>query len=578
MYSWVKPKYPGGGAFAVQIYSLKYLYDQWVLHNNIWTKSNDWTDLCRYLYCTITVYRHPRVDFILHYDRQPPFNNNYLTYQNYHPYMLLQMKHKKIIPSLLSNPRGKPKLKIKIKPPKQMLSKWFFQKQFSNYDLLLLVASAASLKYPRLACCNENRIITLLYLHPNFFKQSDWAQTRSETQTPPYYEPYPGAARIQYLSGRQDRPTKYTPIDYIDTATAGTPSGKYYKSIDLEGGFFSPKVLGAFEVKTSEGSTRPLPIGVARYNPAADDGKGNVIWLCSIFGGSYDKPRVTPDLIIEGEPLWKAFWGYWSYLEAKKKKSFFALNLFVVQSPHIHPAPTEATRQFYPIIDRDFIQGKNAWDSYITLDDKKFWYPTCHRQTKTINDIVKCGPYVPKLDNITDSTWELPISYNFRFKWGGPMLQDNQVINPQNKDTYPVPDTIKEAVQVLDPEKQIAASMFHQWDYRRGCLTEKAIKRMSQNLPTDSSLESDTESTPKKKRRILPTLHNPEEETQEIQKCLLSLCEESTCQEQAQEQDLLKLIKQQQQQQHELKHNLLVLIKDLKAKQRLLQLQTGVLE
>lgn len=578
MYSWVKPKYPSGGNFAVQVYSLKYLYDQWILHNNIWTKSNDWTDLCRYLVCTITIYRHPRVDFVVTYDRQPPFNIDYLTYQNYHPYMILQRKHKRIIPSLLSNPRGKSKIKLKIKPPKQMLSKWFFQKQFCTYDLFLLAAAACSLKYPRLACCNENRIITLLYLHPNFFTRSNWAHTIGDTEAVKYYEPYPGAAALTYQSGKKEKPTDYVPKNYFTQAPPTTPSGQYYRSIDLEGGFFSPRILGAFNVKNSTGPTRPLPIGVARYNPAVDDGKGNKIWLTSIFGGSYDIPKVTPDLIIEGEPLWKAFYGYWSYLETKKKKGFFSLNIFVVQSPYIQPAPTEATRQFYPIIDRDFIQGKNEWDSYITLDDQKFWYPTCHRQTKTINDIVKCGPYMPKLDNITDSTWELPINYNFRFKWGGPHLQDQQVSNPQNKDTYPVPDTIKEAVQVFDPEKQIAASMFHQWDYRRGCLTAKAIKRMSENLPTDSSLESDAESTPKKKRRVLPTLHNPEEETQEIQKCLLSLCEESTCQDQEKETDLLKLIKQQQHQQRELKHNLLVLIKDLKAKQRLLQLQTGVLE
>ncbi len=66
--------------------------------------------------------------------------------------------------------------------------------------------------------------------------------------------------------------------------------------------------------------TRPLPISVARYNPELDDGKGNEVWLTSIFGGHYDKPSLTPDALIVGLPLWQAFWGYWSYLQQKKLK------------------------------------------------------------------------------------------------------------------------------------------------------------------------------------------------------------------------------------------------------------------
>ncbi len=173
--------------------------------------------------------------------------------------------------------------------------------------------------------------------------------------------------------------------------------------------------------------------------------------------------------------------------------------MFVVKSPYIYPQPTEITKNYYPFIDLDFIQGKNPFDSFLTVEDKKLWYPTCHRQIKTINAFCSSGPYVPKLSNDRDSTWELPINYTFHFKWGGPQLQDQPVSNPKTKDTYPVPDTIKEAIQIHDPSKNIAATMFHQWDYRRGCITSSAIKRMSENLETDSSISSDAESTPKRK-------------------------------------------------------------------------------
>lgn len=577
MFSWVKPKYPFGGGFAVQLYSLNYLYDQWRLGNNIWTKTNEYSDLVRYLSVTFTCYRHQNIDFIITYDRQPPYNIDQFTYSNFHPFELLKRKHKKILPSLKTNPNGKPKIKFTVKPPKQMLSKWFFQKQFSSYDLVQLGAAAISLRFPRLSCCNENRIITIYYLNPMFFQDSTWGHV---VTCPNFYEPYTGIADLIFVSGTSARPIKYKPKEEIQKAPPSEGNqARYYRSINIDTGYFSPRVLQAWDVQSGDQHPRPLPIAVARYNPAIDDGKGNKIWLTSIFGGKYDPPQLTTDEIYEGVPLWKAFWGYWSYLEQKKTKSYFSLKMFVVQSPYIYPQQTETTKQFFPFIDEDFIKGKNEYDSYLTVSDKKLWYPTAYRQIKTINAICETGPYVPKLADDRESNWELPIHYNFRFKWGGPQISDQPVVNPKNKDTYPVPDTIKEAVQVADPRKQIAATMFHQWDYRRGCITSSAIKRMSQNLQTDESLSSDSEtSTPKKKRRVQPLLHDPEEETKEINQCLLSLCKESTCQEAQNQEDILQLIKQQQLQQQQLKHNLLVLIKDIKAKQRMLQLQTGVLE
>ncbi len=44
-------------------------------------------------------------------------------------------------------------------------------------------------------------------------------------------------------------------------------------------------------------------------------------------------------------------------------------------------------------------------------NQKKLWYPTANRQTTTINALVESGPYIPKLTNIKESTWELPYRY-----------------------------------------------------------------------------------------------------------------------------------------------------------------------
>lgn len=70
---YTQPRAPGGGGFGVEVLTLEYLYKQWEAHKNVWTASNDYLDLCRYTGCKISFYRHQDVDFIISYDRQPPF-------------------------------------------------------------------------------------------------------------------------------------------------------------------------------------------------------------------------------------------------------------------------------------------------------------------------------------------------------------------------------------------------------------------------------------------------------------------------------------------------------------------------
>nr|UHK05854.1 MAG: ORF1 [Torque teno midi virus] len=578
MFEYTRSKYPGGGGFAAQIYSLKYLYDQWKLRNNIWTKTNQLKDLCRYLKVYFTFYRHQDVDFVIWYHRQPPFNIDKLTYMNFHPYILLQQKNKIVLPSLTTNPRGKAKKTRKIRPPKQMLSKWFFTEQFCNYDLLMIAAAATSLKYPRIGCCNENRTMTLYCLNTRFYQDPNWAQTYTEQN---YYKPYQTMANdLWFYSGSITKPTEYQPDTEIKKEHQGGTTW-YYRSINKDIGWFTSKVLKAFKVTKGKPGTiyKPLPLVLGRYNPSADDGEGNVVFLQNIVGGSWSIPTKTDNWKIENVPLWLAFWGYWSFLEQKYTKSIFTTHVFAIKSKYIETSQTELQQTYWCFLDPEWIDGKNQYDSPITYTEQKLWYPTCESQMKTINAICSTGPYVPKLDNQTKSTWELASHYSFHFKWGGPQVQDQPVDDPTKKGHYDVPDTIKEAVQVIDPAKNIAATMFHQWDYRHGCITSTAIKRMQSNLPTDSSLESDSDTEPPyKRKRVTPVLHDPEEKTKKINKCLLSLCEEDTSQEEETEQNLLKLIQQQRHQQQQLKHNLLTLIKDIKAKQRLLQLQTGVLE
>ncbi len=182
-------------------------------------------------------------------------------------------------------------------------------------------------------------------------------------------------------------------------------------------------------------------------------------------------------------------------------------------------------------------------------------------------------PIYTEICNLKSSSWQLNVKYTFYFKWGGPHVTDQLATNPKDKEKYPVPDTLFEAVQIADPQKQACKDMLRAWDYRRGLITSTALKRMSENIQSDSSFQSDETETPKKKKRITGEVPSAQEKNQKIQKHLLSLFEESTCQE---EEDLHKLIQHQQQQQYKLKQNIIHLLIDLKKQQRFLQLQSGV--
>ncbi len=72
------------------------------------------------------------------------------TYMLTHPSILLLRKHRILIPSRKTKPNGKGYKKIFIKPPRQLVNKWFFQKQFNDQGLFLLQIAAADLQYPNI--------------------------------------------------------------------------------------------------------------------------------------------------------------------------------------------------------------------------------------------------------------------------------------------------------------------------------------------------------------------------------------------------------------------------------------------
>lgn len=560
--AWTPAKAPAGGGFGVEQFSLGGLYEQYKFRNNIWTKTNIWKDLCRYLRVRFTFYRHPKTDFIVSYERMPPFTLTKYTYPSAHPLALLLGKHKKIILSIQTKPNGKPKLRMNIKPPKQMLSKWFFTEQFSKVPLLLLKGAAASFSYPRLGCCNVSQLVSMTCLNLAFYVKGNWGVPQGTSG----YVPYTGA--LQSYTGKLPNGSSTT------VTIEKTQSG----AVSYASGYFQSKLLKIVEFTTPT-TQAAIPLKAARYNPNRDSGKGNQIWLKSVLVENYDIPKTDDILVFENMPLYLMLYGWLNFVTTKKAdKKFLESYVLCIKSPAIEPYGGIGTQNLYIPIDLTFVNGEAPYREVLTGAMKLKWFPTIYNQMETLNAIVQTGPYIPRYNYDRESTWELPYYYCFYFKWGGPEITEQTVADPATQGKYDVPDTFNQAVQIRNPEKQKASTLFHAWDWRRGFITPTALKRMSDNISVDSTFQSDTTPPPEKKKKITgPYLQDPDQEIQEIQSCLQCLCEEDTFQEE-ETQSLKQLIKQQQQQQNQLKRNILKLLQELKGKQRMLQLQTGLME
>nr|UHK04656.1 MAG: ORF1 [Torque teno midi virus] len=562
----VPPKTPYGGGFGVEQYTLKYLYEEYSFHNNVWTKSNILKDLCRYLHCKITFYRDHKTDFIVAYDRQPPFQLTKYTYPGVHPHQLLLQKRHKLILSQMTKPNNKLTKTFKIKPPKQMLSKWFFSKPFSKYPLLNLKASALDLRHSFLGCCNENPQVFFHYINHGFYVLTNWGNA---SQT---YVPYQGTewtvpSTVHYKGDRGIWKLFNKPANYND-------------SVSIEKGWFQPEFLRTTCWNgTGQGTACSAnnPIAYAIYNPTKDSGYGNSLYIVSTLSNTWDQPPKDSAILIQGMPIWLALYGYLDYTrQIKADKTWLESHIVVMKSPAIFTYPNPGADKWYCPISRSFIDGLGPFGQPPTSAEKVKWFPQIRHQHEILNSFVESGPFIPKYNNQTESNWELKYHYIFTFKWGGPLLNEPEITNPTTQDQYDVPDTFQETVQIENPERLDPRSIIHDWDYRRGFIKERSLKRMSTYLSTPSDIQ-DSQEPPQKRERLGPQLTVPQKKEEETLSCLLSLCKENIYQETQTEEEIKDLIKQQQQQQHQLKRDILQLIFKMKQEQQMLQLHTGLL-
>lgn len=551
-----------GGGFSIVLFTLQYLYQQWILFNNIWTTGNNGYDLVRYTGASIYFFRHPFASFVVNYVIAPPFTVNRETYTNCNPYRMLLQKHKILIPSMSRRPRGKPWVKRKIRVPKLLMNKWYFQADFCDTPLLMLKSAMIGLSTPYLKYSNDNNCVGFYCLNPEIFDSAGFFATSYSLKS----------NLLAYVKNKQATETEQT-FSVKELTKFHPDSNSYfywrYLNGDIPVAFFASKQTQVSK-QDFDAKVKPLTIEY-RYQPNRDTGDGNVIFLESVVSKTIDIPS-NKNYKYENLPLWIALYGWVDWCQKFFKGDNIHDNYSLCfRSKFVYPIDhkTPATTLLLPLSSY-FMKGQNEYNYPLLQYEADHWAPTIRHQQTLINDFCMAAPYssLP-----SGKSADLPIKYKFYFKWGGTVVHLQNVNDPENQPVYPMPTEELQRIQVKDPSTQDSQAEFHKWHYRRGSLTTRAIKRALQDTETSSMSSTDSEEESTKRRRLgEPDISHPRSSlTTKVQE----VCEEATCQtSQTQEEKLLK---------HKLRNQRLqqLIIRSLismEKKQQLMSLTTGHIE
>lgn len=117
-----------------------------------------------------------------------------------------------------------------------------------------------------------------------------------------------------------------------------------------------------------------------------------------------------------------------------------------------------------------WIDGKGHIETYWL----QRWRPALIFQQAVMRDIIETGPFSYK-DDLANCS--LTLKYKFFFTWGGNQVYQQTIKNPC-KDDSTGSNRQPRDVQVADPTTVGPRFIFHSWDWRRGYLSESALKRL----------------------------------------------------------------------------------------------------
>lgn len=540
--------------------------------------------LVRYLGCKLTLYRQAELDYLFYYNNNFPMQATLTTYQSTCPQAMLLNNKTKIMTCKRHNKNKKPYKKIWVRPPSQLRNGWYFQSKIAQYPLLQTIAAACSLDRMYLNSTSISTSISITSLNTEGFKQHYW---KTNGTTP--YQPQPGQFIIALPNGpvhteniSQIDITQCIALGNIEDYTTGTqiqsvtPQNTPWHNINSDtakkvyAAFTQTKYQGnpfhnlwffgdqrmafsnkslqdicqSFQSQTKLQSTFAIKTQKwveYRYNPWADKGIGNKVYLLPIGDHLHSTdwgPPADKDVLAENLPLPILLWGYLDFhRKCKEYNDIDTKCICVIQTPYI-----QGTKLQYIVpLDQDFLDGNSPYfdQGHKTASDQLNWHPKVRFQVQTINDICLCAPGAVKLPKQIST--ECHMKYCFYFKFGGEPPPMELLRNPENQPQYPIPNNL-----LLQPSLQSPTTPFEwylwNFDERRGQLTKRAAKRITENKESETDILSIAETTTwcptalRKNQETSETTSSEEEET--------STTEERLNQQRRQQKQLRKLINQ----------------------------------
>nr|UGV38967.1 MAG: ORF1 [TTV-like mini virus] len=530
LYSKTPEHFPGGGGFSITNFTLAGLYE---LHDhdlNWWTKSNCKLPLIRYLYCKLRLYRQYETDYVFRYLRCYPMKSTNILYMSMQPSMMMMNTHTIFVPCIKDNPKKKPYVNVKIMPPEQMTTKWYFQHDLANTPLLTTLCSAASFTRYYTSSDAISTTIGFFTLNTNIFQTHNY-QYFPTTGWHPKNQNYMWALKngthdyqneevqnLIYLGNTGPYEKGHTINECIPSNTTegadewqkklneyfsnkkwwGNPFVTEYltQEVTVLYSTLSPSELRTqhkFKNKTDKLGTSwqlysdPL-IYYCRYNPLEDTGKDCSIYLLPNLRDESDlRPLINDKLKNQGFPLWLLTFGWLDWQKQQSEVQQIDINyLNVLTCPTITPK-----LQYYIPIDKGFLNKTSPYqpEHVLSRSDTQHYYVKTAFQLQTINLIGSSGPGIVKLQG--EKSCEAKMEYRFHFKLGGCPAAMEQVCDPTEQPKYPIPSNLTETNSLQNPETP-PEYFLYSFDQKRDQLTKSAIERITKDWETKESTSTFT--------------------------------------------------------------------------------------
>nr|UGV36437.1 MAG: ORF1 [TTV-like mini virus] len=520
----VPPFWPGGGGWSLIIFSLTSLFEDWEHLENIWTRSNVGLPLVQYKGCKLKLYQSYDTDYVAVYDRCWPMVDTDLTHPDAAPSRMLMKKNKIVVPSRKTNPRKKPYKKVFIKPPAQMMTQWYFQRDICKLPLFMLTTTSVDLLYPfcNPQCMSNN--ITIPVISTHIFKNLNFVDYGtsgySPKQTDAKQDMWLYASTLHDLSTitTKDKATTLIPLKNTKNFQAGLPINDNWTDEPKNWGnpFYYDYITGTSEhdtytiyISTTNATTIKSnlhspsftvtklsgpTVYFCRYNPAKDKGDTNKMYLVSTHTPHKEiTPPTDTNLIIEGFPLFIQTWSWTDWVKkAKLVPDPDKYRVLVIDTKVLDPELPH-----YIPIDYDFIEG---YDPYTPNKDNPQvphtpniynaanWHPKLLFQRQTIEKIATSGPAVHRETN--HKYIQAYCKYTFYFKWGGCPKALQKPYEPCLQPRWTTANNISTRLEITNPITPPETELYS-WDWDSDYVKEKAIQRIGRytetNKPTFSS-------------------------------------------------------------------------------------------